>query len=58
MSALANSNGPPQVPPTASPLWPLVLALAEIAERLSREQAQETSAATVEESYTTSLRKP
>ncbi len=58
MSASANSNGPPEVPPTASPLWPVVLALAEIAERVSREQAQEMSAATAAESPAPSLKKP
>ncbi len=40
------------------PLWPILLVLAEIAERLSLEQAQEASATTVAESNTTTPRKP
>ncbi len=34
-------------PPEASPLWPLVLVLAEIAARVEREQAAESAGTTV-----------
>ena len=47
-----------QSPVEAGPLWGLLLVLTEIAERLSREQVQETSAPTVAESDTPSFRKP